>query len=211
MTSRSLPAALVFAALCLSLALPPLAARTTDRPLRIGGSERVRVDLVLIDVVVRDRKDRPVSGLSKDDFELLVDRLPVPPESMETFEEICAPQEPAGPPSPKAPDPIALSPASPAIAGPAAAAGPARHIVLYFDFSHMTLSGRRQALDAARDYIGVGMTPGDRVMILAFKKDLRLVQEFTSSTSLLAGRLDELIADSATLDSDVLEESQNMH
>src|SRR5262245_22047594 len=62
-----------------------------ETPRRIGATEIVQVPLVLIDVVVRDSKDKPVAGLALADFELLVDRLPVPAGDIETFEEHCTP------------------------------------------------------------------------------------------------------------------------
>lgn len=167
-------------------------------PVRIQGTEQIEVNLVLIDVVVRDRKDRQVSGLLRDDFELLVDRLPVEPSAIESFEEICHPlQEPDS-------DPAVEAPATP----PAPAA--ARYLVLYFDFSQLTLGGRRQALHAASQYLASGITDSDRVMILAHKKGLRLVQDFTSDGAALAARIDELIQDTETIDTDVLEEAQNI-
>src|SRR5207247_2078132 len=98
---------------------------------------------------------------------------------------------------------------SPGAAGPVSAAP--RHIVVYLDFSQLTLSGRRQALKAARDHIAAHIGPGDRMMILAYKKGLRLVQDFTSDAGQLTARLDEMLGDNTTLDSDVLEEGQNMH
>jgi VWFA-related protein len=161
------------------------------------------VNLVLIDVVVRDRKDRPLSGLRREDFELFVDRKPIDPSNIESFEEVCpAPAEGT------APSGQAATPAAPAPT--AAGTTPVRHIVLYLDFSQMSLAGHRQALKAARDQVAVQVGPSDRVMILAFKRSLRLVQDFTSDAALLASRLNEMLDDVATVDTDVLEERHQM-
>jgi len=181
----------------------------TETPARIAGAEKVQVNLVLIDVVVRDRKDRPVSGLTRDDFELLVDRLPVDPADIESFEEVCRQTPEAGVPTAASPEPPAAP--APVTAGEATAASSPRHIVVYFDFSHLSLGGRRQALKSAREHMVSLVGPDDRVMILAYKKGLRLVQDFTSDAALLASRLDDMLADNTTLDSNVLEEGQNMY
>ncbi len=177
---------------------------------RIGKPEQVEVSLVLIDLVVRDRKDRPVSGLTLADFELLVDRLPVDPSDIESFEEIC-PAASEAPPSlsasPNAARPPQAEAAAPPPDGPPLAL---RHIVLYFDFSQMTLGGRRQSLMAARDHVASRVTASDRIMILAYKDGLRLVQDFTSDHAALVARLDEMIADPLTLDIEVVEENQKM-
>ena len=200
------------AALGLVLLLPVPASSQSDTPRRIPGSERVTVNLVLIDVVVRDRKDRPVTGLTREDFELLVDRRPIDPASIETFEEICEPAERA--PAPPAPGEQHQAPESPAPVTQGQAASPppptTRHIVLYFDFSQMSLSARHQALRAAKDVIAGQITPQDRVMILAFKRQLRLVQDFTADAAMLTTRIAEMQADAATLDTEVLEEGRNL-
>src|SRR5262245_47873353 len=214
---RPLPRALL--TLLLLLAISPLApSAPTDAnapPARISGAEKVQINLVLIDLVVRDRKDKPISGLTRNDFELLVDRLPVNPDDIESFEEVCPaqsePPESSGAAPQQAATPQAASPAAPSAApGESPVSAAPRHIVLYFDFSQLTFSARRQALKSAREHIASQVGPNDRVMILAYKRSLRLIQDFTSDGALLASRLTELTDDSATLDSDVLEEESNM-
>ncbi|HET6372309.1 MAG TPA: VWA domain-containing protein, partial [Candidatus Polarisedimenticolia bacterium] len=178
-----------------------------ERPIpHVGDAEKVQVNLVLIDVVVRDRKDRPISGLTRDDFELLVDRLPVPSSDIETFEEICAPAEAAR----LTPPPGTPPPGTPTQAQEPVAVPQLRHFVVYLDFSQMSPSGANQALKAAREHFLNRIGDSDRVMILAHKKGLRLVQDFTSDRALLASRIDELMADSTTIDTDVLEEGRNL-
>ena len=188
---------------------PPSPASTAEPPARISGSEKVQINLVLIDLVVRDRKDRPVSGLNREDFELLIDRLPVKPSDIETFEEVCPAQQEAVTPPPASPPKAEMPPAAaPPVSVESAAT---RHIVLYFDFSQLTFSARRQALKSAREHIATQVGPNDRVMILAFKNSLRLIQDFTSDGALLASRLADLASDSGTLDTDVLDEGRNIY
>ncbi len=193
---------------CLLTALPspasgPAAPEGTEAPRRIGVAEHVQVPLVLIDVVVRDSKDRPVPGLTLADFELLVDRLPVDPNDIETFEENCSPMEIAPPPA-VATAAQALTPEAPAPATAASVGG--RHFVLFFDFSHLSLNGRYQSLHAARRYLAGTNVSDEQFMILAYKNSLRLVQDFTSSREILMGRLDGLAGEVASLETEVLEE-----
>ena len=55
------------------LLLSLLAPAAAEEAPSTSGTEQVRVSLVLIDVVVRDRKENPVTGLTREDFELMVD------------------------------------------------------------------------------------------------------------------------------------------
>ena len=60
-----------FAALVVMAALIPLAQAQQDPPLDLPKlSEVIDVRIINVDVVVTDRKGIPVSGLTKDDFEL---------------------------------------------------------------------------------------------------------------------------------------------
>jgi len=174
--------------LLLALTLPVSAAKEPAPP----GSERVRVGLALIDVVVQDRSDQPVPGLTRADFEIRVDGRRVEPSEIERFEQICS--------APEGTSPVSSASGPPAL----------RHIVLYLDFSQMTLPGRQRVLQAAREHFAKGLDPSDRVMIVTHKNDLKVIQDFTADGSVLAARLDGLQDDASTLDTDVLEESQNI-
>ncbi len=213
--SLTLKAAAGQGALAILLLSPALAESSAQRAApqetpRISAPERVEVSLVLIDVVVRDRKDRPVAGLTLDDFELRVDNTLLGPDAIESFEEICSalPEEGrddrkglAKAPSPAAPD--ANTRAAPALAPVSP-----RHIVVYFDFSQMSHPAVSHSLAGARGFLASRLTPDDRVMILAFTKELRVIQEFTSDGALLASRLETLSKDNTILHSDALEEEQ---
>ena len=175
-----------------------------QEPLRIPGTEQVQVSLVLVDVVVRDRKDHPVSGLTRDDFEIRVDRLVVNPPDVESFEEICAVAEPLseqpGSPTPSSPVGISVTaPVSP------------RYIVIYMDFSQMSFSARRQSLKAARDHVIENVGPSDRVMLMTYGRKLRLLQDFTSDPALLRSHFESLLNDHTTLESDVFDERQKLY
>src|SRR5688572_29572607 len=200
--------AIVAVLLCASLqaAAPAAPPPASDAPRRIPAAEQVQVNLVLIDVVVRDGKGNLVRGLTSDAFELLVDRLPIEPAAIESFEAICPAQPEAA--SAATAEASGAPPAAPPESAPEAASP--RHIVVIFDFSHLSLSGRRQSLQSARSYFSNRLQPGDRVMLLAYKKGMHLLQDFTSSPSLLMARVDELLPDTASLEGEVLEEGSKM-
>ena len=187
------------------LALPLLAAGgSPPQPVPRSGTERVEVSLVLIDVIVRDRKEVPIRGLTRGDFELIVDAKPADPASIEVFEEVCEEPGGAGPASRQEP---ALPGATPQ---PPAAQTAAPHIVVYLDFTQLSMSAHRKSILAARDYIASSMLPADRIMVLAYMKGLRLVQDFTSDKALLVSRLNAMLDDRATIDIDAFEEPGNI-
>ena len=189
----------------LVLASQPGSAAIPETPRRIAGTEQVEVSLVLIDIVVRDRKDQPVSSLTRDDFELRIDGIAVDPTDIESFEEICG-ETPAVPASAAAASP---PPATPSVASSTGSPAAPRYIIIYFDFAHMSMSGARLAMRGARDHVTQHLNPADRVMILAYKNGLRLVQDFTSDAALLVSRIDAMRADPATIETEVGEEDAN--
>jgi len=191
------------------LALSAPADRATPR---IAGAEKVQVELVLIDVIVRDRKDQPVRHLGRDDFELTIDGRRVDASEIESLEEICTeePGSPAGPQAAGAEESSPPAPYSPAPANPALS----RHVILYFDFAHLTMSGSRLALRSARRYLTRAPELGDAagsetIMLLGFRNGLRLVQDFTTDRALLVSKIDAMLSDPATIDTDVMEEEKN--
>jgi hypothetical protein len=86
MSEKVTPRAIWIGALLLA-ATAAADSRFSDRPISDRWiSDRVEVRLVEVDAVVTDRRGRPVTGLGRDDFELLVDgrrrdppRRPRPP------------------------------------------------------------------------------------------------------------------------------------
>ena len=193
----------------LALLFLPLLAATgapLTPPTPRSGTEKVEISLVLIDVIVRDRKETPIRGLTRDDFEMTVDAKPVDPSAIEVFEEVCVPPEdqPEQPPLQGAGSTTAEAPAPPA------QERALLHMVVYLDFSQLSMAAHRKSILAARDHLAANMGPSDRTMILAYMKGLRLVQDFTGDRDLLVSRLDAMLDDRATLDTDALEEAQNM-
>jgi VWFA-related protein len=171
-------------------------AQDRDKPLRPTGlaPEHVEANLVLVDALVRDRNGAPVAGLKQEDFELLIDRLPAP---IASFESDCVAA--AGAAAPSAHPPAAV----------ARAAEP-RHVVLFFDISHLTRPGRDRSLEAALRWVREGMSDADSVMILAMKGRPILLEPFTSDRARIAAKLEAVKGDNEMIDLSVAEERLNM-
>ncbi|HZE88564.1 MAG TPA: VWA domain-containing protein [Verrucomicrobiae bacterium] len=159
--------------------------------------EHAEANLVLVDVLVRDRDGKSIAGLKRDEFELLIDRLPAP---IASFEDACV----AAPTAPPGTAPIAS--AAPETPPPAEK----RHIVLFFDIAQLTRTGKNRSIDAALKFVRESMRPEDSVMLLAMKAKPILLESFTSDRDRLAARLEAVKADNEMLDMSVVEERLNM-
>jgi VWFA-related protein len=156
---------------------------------------RSSVNLVLVDVVVRD-KNGVVKGLTADDFQILEDGKPQQILSF-VFEEVSA----------KAPaietatvlSAAAGSSAPPRVAAPGAAAAPKpveraaatpltsedvaghRLLTLLFDTSSMQPEEVQKAADAAIKWVDEQMTPADLVAVASIGSNLQVLTDFTSN------------------------------
>ena len=166
---------------------------------------RSGVNLILVDVTVRDGKGQPVRNLQASDFEILENGKP---QTIVTFaqEDITTPAGTMAASStlnrlveaktgvavrvapPGIPDPRAATGADPAAAPIDATAGPltsaevaGRRIwVLLFDTSSMQPEDVQKAADAAITWGQERMTPADLVAIAAIGSTLQILSDFTN-------------------------------
>ncbi|MFQ5702094.1 MAG: hypothetical protein ACE5HU_09640, partial [Acidobacteriota bacterium] len=142
-----------------SLVFPARARRAgSEEPLN---SSRVQVRLILVDVVVTDRKGEPIRGLPVEQFKLLIDNTRV---SIHSFEQHCRP-----------PGDAAVSMAASLTGG--TPRGEVRHMILAFDLSHMNATARNDAIRAARRFVNESMTAGDSVMVPGFLRGLHVISD----------------------------------
>jgi VWFA-related protein len=158
---------------------PPADAQAQAKP--PSSSIRVTSELVLANVVVRDKKGNLVRDLKKEDFTLFEDGKK---QEISTFDfENVDQLETAGA-------------AEKTVTGEAAAAGPAgvlkksdapamnardrRVIVLYFDFSAMEPDQIDRCVDAAKKYINAQMQPADIVALVSLSTNMRVDLDFTA-------------------------------
>jgi len=161
---------------------------------------RTGTELVLVNVVVRDKSGAVVRGLTRDDFVVAEDDKPQTITSFD-FEEldktdaVLTPQDAQVvlPPKPVA-RPDASSSAT-ALAERAEAPVRVdmrgrRLIVLFFDLSSMQPEEVQRAVTSAHDYIATKLSPADLIAIASFSTSLQVVQDFTADRDQLAAAID---------------------
>jgi VWFA-related protein len=147
-------------------------------------SEAIEVSIVSLDAFVTDRKGKPLTGLTKEDFEVYEDGKPV---EITNFYAESRPEPMAAPAS--RPEDQKL------------------HLVVFVDDVNMEPQGRLRILDRLPDFLGRGLTPGDKVMLVRFNQALEIRRSFTTD-------LDQIRTDIAALgqlssDAKKYEESRN--
>jgi VWFA-related protein len=180
-------------------ALEPPSPPAPEPPRAVDRTERVEARLVQLDVTVTGPRDL-VMGLSKQDFEVWVDRKPV-----EEFivDRLCqVPEERArSAPAPPGPRGEATAPAPPI----------ARATYLfYFEQGALTMGGRQAALDMARELVRTLVRDGSRAMIVSNATELRTVSPLTDRPELLLASLDDLEHDRQQWDSYAELETQRL-
>jgi VWFA-related protein len=154
---------------------------------------RSGTELVLVNVVVRDKNGAVVRGLSQDDFIVTEDDKAQTITSFD-FEELDRVDTP-----PDAPEPTIVLPKQAPARAATAAAAPApvkvdmhgrRLIVLFFDLSSMQPEEVTRAVKAAHDYIDQKLSPADLIAVASFSTALNVDQDFTADRDLLGQAVD---------------------
>ncbi|MBZ5557175.1 MAG: VWA domain-containing protein [Acidobacteriia bacterium] len=163
---------------------------------------RSGTELVLVNVVVRDKSGAVVRTLTRDDFTVTEDDKPQTITSFD-FEELdkldaaadvargFQPSETAVilPPNSRSPERLARpQPQAPA---PAKIDMRGRRlIVLFFDLSSMQPEELERAVKAAHDYLDTKLSPADLIAVASFSTSLDVVQDFTADREQLAAVID---------------------
>ena len=189
MTRRFAVTVLTLLAAASALGQPAGLAQGQQGAVRFRGS----VDVVRVDVVVRDRQGKIVRGLTEADFQIVEDGKPQSVTTFDFEEILTAPSAAA-----------ALDPAPAVLDRPTAAAGapiagtkrdivdlPGRRlIVLFFDLSSMQPEDLDRAAASARKYIDDEMSAADLLAIASLSQALAVDQDFTSDKDALHKVLD---------------------
>lgn len=147
----------------------------------------VNTDLVLVNVIARDKKGNLIKGLKREDFTLYEDGKK---QQISSFDfENTEPLETAGP----AEATVAGAAGSAAILK-AANKGPIdvkdrRLILLFFDFSAMEPEQVDRSVKAARDFVQAKMQPADLIAIVSLATNLHVDQDFTDDKAKLLATL----------------------
>jgi VWFA-related protein len=188
---------MISAALVLALVFPFAAGQTpaqqqpeNDKAKPGGYKFRVESELVLVNVVARDKQGKPVTDLKQDDFTVLEDGRPQKVASFD-FEN------------------LDMQPLTAAAAGPSQESknGPApaptkeklllttkdadqalsnkRVIVMFFDLASMSPDETDRSVQAAKKYVQTKMTSVDQIAIVSLSSSMRLDQDFTGDQAKL--------------------------
>jgi VWFA-related protein len=171
----------------------PSASQAASVPQTPRPTFRAGIDLVSVNVVVRDKNGQPVRDLARSDFAITEDDQP---QTITTFrvEEIeHTPQVIT------ADSPVVLGSLGKTATTAAAATTPAtgdahdrRLIVLFFDTSSMQPEEVERAVAAARDYIDKKLAPADAMAVVSLGTSLQVLQDFTSSQTSLRAAVNSL-------------------
>src|SRR5260370_10625266 len=155
-----------------------------------GGSEaRIQVtsELVLVNVVARDKKGDPVRDLKKEDFTLFEDgkKQQISTFDFEDVDQMAAAGAAEATTSGVAGQGTLLR--SGKKTAPSLDARDRRLILLFFDFSAMDPEQIDRSVDAAKKFVGSKMQPADLMALVSLATNMRVDLDFTDAkTKLLA-------------------------
>jgi VWFA-related protein len=156
-------------------------------------------NVVVVNVTVLDRNNKPIDTLSKDDFQVFEDGKPQKLQAVD-FQRLTN----TALPSIDAPEPAPAKGYNPAAEKSAhqttmvSKYQDRRLMALLFDFSSMQPAEQIRAKNAAIQFLTTQMTASDSVSLMIFGSTLRTVQDFTSDRDLLIATINKFhIGDSS--------------
>jgi VWFA-related protein len=179
-----------------------LRSQVSDSPEKQGSIYTLRVyqDLVVVDVVVTDKKGNPVKNLSRDNFSLYEDNSPQKITTFD-FEDLSASGASAGEISKQGlPGAVIDLSKNPPDSLPKDLFQQRRLMILYLDLSSMPVEDLLQAQKATLDFIEKQLSPADLVSVVVNASQLKIVQNFTNDREVLKRVVQKLnVGDSASL------------
>ncbi len=154
-------------------------------------------NLVVVDVIARDKSGNEIPNLKKEDFTITEEGKP---QAISVFEfQQLSSAPPPGPGlvdrtsgAPK-PAPRPVKPAAAATVMPGGSKYQDRRlIVLLFDLSSMQPAEQVRSTTSAMKFLNEQMTDSDIVSVMTFSNDLKTVQEFTDDRDLLTAAIKKI-------------------
>lgn len=142
--------------------------------------ETMEVRVINVDVVVRDKRGNPVSGLTVDDFEVAEGGQKV---EITNFLEI----------SESASDMRDATEGNEGDASAPPESNRRRRIVLFVDQNSLHPQNRRTLIPAMKDFVHRAMRQGDEVMVASFRNGLRIDQQLTTNRDVVHAVIDRLV------------------
>jgi VWFA-related protein len=163
---------LVASAPCLVAGEPPAAQ---------SFKESIEVSVVNLDVYVTDKKGQPVSGLKKEDFQILEDGKPVEISNFYAESRGTAPAatpSPAGVPG----QPVPERPVSQRL-----------RLVVFVDDVNLSQANRKRILENVGKFLHSELKPGDEVMLVRYNQKLDIRRQFTPDLRKVDADLAEIL------------------
>jgi VWFA-related protein len=175
-------------ALVLQVAAPALA-QQSGQPAVSPARIEVTTELVLVNVVARDKKGNLVRDLKKEDFTLLEDgkKQNISTFDFENVDEMAAAGGAEATVSGVATDGALLRSAKKA--PPSLDARDRRLILLFFDFSAMDPEQIDRSVDAAKKFIQTKIQPADLIALVSLTTNMRVDLDFTDDKAKLLAAL----------------------
>jgi VWFA-related protein len=149
--------------------------------------ESIDVRIIDVDVIVTDRRGNPVTGLSKDDFEIYENNVP---KVITNFYEVQGSQQKSlvadelgtkiTPPERKTEVPEELK----------------RRIIFYVDNLSLSPFNRNRVFRQMKEFCDSIMRPGDEAMIATYNRSMKVRVPFTRDASQIKSMLDSLMTES---------------
>jgi VWFA-related protein len=149
---------------------------------------RAETATVVVDVVVRDRRGRPMTDLAEADFEIYEDGVR---QAITSFRPAFGGSEPLTRPAPALPD-------SDISGVPQFAAAPAGPRVVALVFDRMSQDARDLGRQAALTYVEEAHGPDDRVGVFSIDFSLKTLQDYTEDEALLRAAVERAALEAGT-------------
>jgi VWFA-related protein len=152
-------------------------------------TENIDVRVIGVDVVVTDRKGNPVTGLTKDDFQIFENGIEKPISNFYEIEgkvatqavAVPTPGVPASPPPPKEEINEQLR----------------RRLILYIDNLSLAPFNRNRVFKQMKEFVKEVMRPGDEAMVATYNRSLKVRTPFTRDPIQIQQTLDAIAGESA--------------
>ncbi len=142
--------------------------------------DRIGVEVVSIDIVVTDKKGRPVDGLEREDFVLRIDGREVPIANF--YAVTSGRQQPQPRPVAPPPDTARPDPAPPAAHDPL-------HLIVYLDSFYLNPGSRKRVLEDLPDFFAEQVAAGAQIMLATHDQAARPLTPFTTDLEELRAAL----------------------
>ncbi|HEU4886267.1 MAG TPA: VWA domain-containing protein [Thermoanaerobaculia bacterium] len=180
---------LVALVLAAALAAPLTAQKKPAEPAPAPFVENIDVRVIDFDVVVTDKRGNFVSGLTKDDFEILENGVPKP---ISNFYEISG----GTPKSAIATEVGGRVEPAPSAAPAVTAEDMKRRIIIYIDNLSLAPFNRNRVFSQMKEFLKTAMRPGDEAMVATYNRSMKVRVPFTRDANQVASILDAIASES---------------